>query len=410
MEAFSLLEVNQYIKRVLALNFEEAFWVECELNQVSNSRGNLYLELIQKADEGEEVVAKNSAQIWYRQHLFIKKKLGKQADAILSPGIKVKMKVNVNYSERYGLSLVVEDIDPSYTFGQFELNRQKIIDKLTEKNLIDKNSKLPLPTVMQKIAVISSSRAAGYKDFVAQLTDNDYGYDFEITLYDSAMQGQKTEQDVVAALIAARKSDADVIVIIRGGGSKLDLSGFDNYNIAFEVAASELPVITGIGHEIDQTITDIVAHSVMKTPTAVADMIIEHNVGFESDVLTLENEIFSEVNYRLQFHSEQLIMMQERIRTLPATTVTLHRQLLANMEESIESLALSKITSAQKEMEMMEEKLELLDPKLVLQRGYTLVRQKGKLITDAALLSKKDIKLDIQFRDGEISVKKITDG
>ena len=151
MEAFSLLEVNQYIKRVLALNFDEPFWVECELNQVSHSRGNVYLELIQKADKDNEILAKNSAQIWYRKYLFIKRKIGKLIDSVLSEGIMVKLKVVVNYSERYGLSLVVEDIDPAYTFGQFEMNRQKIIEKLKQKDLLDRNAEFALPTVVQNI-------------------------------------------------------------------------------------------------------------------------------------------------------------------------------------------------------------------------------------------------------------------
>jgi len=207
LEAFSLFEVNQYIRRVLALNFEEPFWVECEINSVSNSRGNVYLNLIEKAEDSEEVIASNSAQIWYRKFLFIKKKLGPLVDSILQSGIKVKLKVNVSYSERYGMSLVIEDIDPAYTFGQFEMTRQKTIESLRKKKLMDKNAALPLPEILQRIAVISSASAAGYQDFMEQLKENPYGYRFKVDLFQSAMQGTKTEKDVVAALRQAKKKN-----------------------------------------------------------------------------------------------------------------------------------------------------------------------------------------------------------
>lgn len=404
MEAFSLLEVNQYIKRVLALNFEEAFWVECELNQVSHSRGNVYLELIEKAADSDEVIAKNSAQIWYRKYLFIKKKLGKLIDSILKEGIKVKLKVNVNYSERYGLSLVVEDIDPAYTFGQFELNRQKTIEQLKQKGLLEKNASLILPTVIQNIAVISSVTAAGYQDFMQQLEENAYGYNFEVSLFASAMQGQNTERDVVAALSEAKRMGFDVIAIIRGGGSKLDLSAFDNYNIAFEVAASDLPVITGIGHDIDQTVTDIVAHTVLKTPTAVADMIIEHNARFEAEVLQLEGEIWSEVLELISAHKEELLILSERLKSIPGSTLLLHSQLLNNMELSIDSIVDQILTTEKMKLEGCKTQIELLDPAKVLSRGYALVRQSGSYVTQKKKL-KKNNELEIHFSDGSLTVK-----
>lgn len=406
MEAFSLLEVNQYIKRVLALNFEEAFWVECEINQVSHSKGNVYLELIEKDEDSDAVLAKNSAQIWYRQHSFIKRKLGKLSDAILSAGIKVKMKVNISYSERYGLSLIVEDIDPAYTFGQFEMNRQKIIEQLKQKDLIDRNAETSLPTVIQRIAVISSSRAAGYQDFIEQLQSNSYGYAFAVELFDCSMQGQKTERDVVEAIQSARKTKCDVIVIVRGGGSKLDLSSFDNYNIAFEIAASGIPVFTGIGHDIDQTVTDIVAHTVLKTPTAVAEKIIEHNVLFESEIIGLEDAIMNEMRSLLSFHTEQLDIIEARLSSIPQTALSLNLQMLENLEESLAVTANSILSRQEMELEMMAERLLFLNPEKVLKRGYTLVKRQGKIVSDTASLKTKEEDLEIQFRDGSINVKK----
>jgi len=406
LEAFSLLEVNQYIKRVLALNFDEPFWVECELNQVSHSRGNVYLQLIEKAQGSEEVLAKNSAQIWYKQYLFIKKKLGKLVDSILTEGILVKLKVVVNYSERYGLSLVVEDIDPAYTFGQFEMNRQKILEKLKQKDLLDKNALIPLPTVIQDIAVISSETAAGYQDFVRQLEENAYGYDFAISLYQSAMQGQKTEGDVVGALRAARESNHDVIAIIRGGGAKLDLAAFDNYNIAFEVAVSDTPVITGIGHDIDQTVTDTVAHTVVKTPTAVADLIIEHNALYEGDLLSLEGAIVSEVMHMISTNKENLLLTQERIKSIPMSTISLHRQMLHTIDESLDAVQYQVMDKEKSRLQSAEERIQLLDPKNVLNRGYAIVKQGDKFILKKSMLKKSDNNIQIEFSDGIVPVKK----
>ncbi len=407
MEAFTLLEVNQYVKRVLALNFEDAFWVECEVNQVSHSKGNVYLELIQKAEDSNEIVAKNSAQIWYRQHNFIRKKLGKLASAIITAGVKVKVKVNLNYSERYGLSLIVEDIDPAYTFGQFEMDRQKTIEQLKAKDLLDRNSMIELPTVIQKIAVISSSTAAGFQDFMEELTNNTYGYAFDVVLYNSAMQGQKTEAEVTASLKEANAEGYDILVIVRGGGSKLDLSAFDNYNIAFEIAMSKMPVITGIGHDIDQTVSDLVAHTILKTPTAVADWIVNHNMEFESKLIYIEDQILTLVRERMSYYAEHLQILEERLKQLPASTINLHEQLLTNLESIIHNQSGARLLQTGMRLESIERELALLDPSKVLDRGYAIIRDKGRIIPDAVTFSQSPDTLEIQFRDGNINVTKV---
>ncbi len=407
MEAFTLLEVNQYVKRVLALNFEDPFWVECEINQVSHSKGNVYLELIQQSEDSNEILAKNSAQIWYRQHNFVRKKLGKLANAIISEGVKVKFKVNLNYSERYGLSLIVEDVDPAYTFGQFEMDRQKTIEQLKEKDLLDKNGEKSLPSVIQKVAVISSSTAAGFQDFMEQLNENPYGYAYDVVLYNSAMQGQKTESEVTSSLKEIAKGGYDIVVVVRGGGSKLDLSAFDNYNIAFEIAMSKVPVITGIGHDVDQTVADIVAHTVLKTPTAVADWIIAHNVDFESQLLYLEDQIISTAKGLVIDHSEHLEILSERLKQIPSTTLSLHTQLLSNMELVLESKSQTKLVESRFKLESAEEKLKLLNPENVLERGYAIVRAGKRIIPDVASLDKKASSLEINFRDGKIKVNKV---
>ena len=406
MEAYSLFEVNQYIKRVLALNFEEPIWIECELNSVSNSRGNLYLDLIEKDETSDDVIAKASATIWYRQFLFIKKKLKDLTDSILSPGVKVKLKGNIVFSERYGLSFNVIDIDPAFTFGQFEMNRQKIIDKLKSKELLEVNSTVEMPSVIQNIAVISSETAAGYQDFVSQLSENAYGYDFNINLYPAAMQGQKTEREVVAAMQAAKQDDNHIIAIIRGGGSKLDLSGFDNYNIAFEIATSPLPVLTGIGHDIDMSVSDIVANTVLKTPTAVADYIIDHNSHFEGEVLLMMQQIEHETQQILDLKHQEILLMQEKLSSIPALIVQQYRHDLDSAYDHILSQAEYTLKDHNRTLDNYTQILEMTLPENVLKRGFAMVKKDNKYIGKLKDIKKSDKDLTIEFYDGEIQVSK----
>jgi exodeoxyribonuclease VII large subunit len=406
LEAYSLYEVNQYIKRVLALNFEEPLWIECELNSVSNSRGNLYLDLIEKDENSDDIIAKASATIWYRQFLFIKKKLKDLTDSILSPGVKVKLKGNIVFSERYGLSFNIIDIDPAFTFGQFEMNRQKIIDKLKSKDLIDVNAYVPLPSVIQNIAVISSETAAGYQDFVSQLSENAYGYDYNINLYQAAMQGQKTEREVVAALQAAKEDDNHIITIIRGGGSKLDLSAFDNYNIAFEIATSPLPVLTGIGHDIDMTVSDIVAHQVLKTPTAVADFLIEHNSQFEGEILLMMQNIEHEAQQILDLKHQEILLIQEKLTSIPTLLVQQYQHDIESAYDALLSQAEYLLKDRNKTLDNYTQLLEMTKPKNVLKRGFALVKSDDKYISKQKDIKKSHKDLTIEFYDGEIQVTK----
>lgn len=404
MEAYSLFEVNQYIRRVIALNFEEAIWVECEINQISQTRGNTYLELIEKNPENDDIIAKSSATLWFRQLSFIKKKLGKIAEEVLSPGIKVKLKCTVEYSERYGLSLNILDIDPAYTFGQFELNRQQIIERLQKEDRIEKNSLLDLPIVLKKIAVISSSTAAGFKDFSQHLYDNPYGYGFQIDLFQAAMQGQNTEREVLMAFDSIDMEYYDIICIIRGGGSKLDLSAFDNYAIASRISESPIPVFTGIGHEIDQSICDIVAHSSLKTPTAVAAFLVDHNSGFESEVEYLFQDIADIVNGRIAETRQHLSSLQFELMGAPKRMINEKQSALSYHLMLIKQSSKQILRIKNQELNSAEKLLEFVDPRNVLKRGYTLIQKDGKYIT-----RKKQIKdskdFTIEFFDGELQIK-----
>jgi len=239
------------------------------------------------------------------------------------------------------------------------------------------------------------------------MEENPYGYAFKISLYQAAMQGQKTENEVVNALKQARLRKHDLIAIIRGGGSKLDLAAFDNYNIAFEIAASDIPIISGIGHDIDHTVTDLVAHTVTKTPTAVADFIIEHNSRFENDILQLEAEIVNTVSWLMQHHRDMLNQLHADLVLRPKSHISLQNQLVLSLEHSIDSTSKIKLQYASNRLESLSEIVSLLDPSTVLERGYTLAEYKGKVIKRKDQLTKDITTLDIRFADGVIPVKKL---
>lgn len=411
MVSYTLFELNEYIKRVIALNFQEPVWIECELSQVKESRGNYYLEFVQKKEDSDEVIAQSSGYIWYKSVLFLRKKLGDLFYALLKDGTAVKMKVSIEFHERYGLKLNVEDIDPSFTIGQLEMLRQKIIQKLREEGKTDKNKATIMPVVVQKIAVISSENAAGYIDFVQQLKHNIYGYDFRHELFQAALQGSNTEREVVDALerIFSRKETFDVIVIIRGGGSKLDLAAFDNYNIASAISRSPLPVIAGIGHEIDLTVTDIVSYYHAKTPTAVAAFLIDHNADFEGRVLETGEAIRQVVQHILQ--NQHLLLKQyvANIALLPGEILHRHRTSLQHTLEKMVWLLHQKIKSQRDTLAFAEKQMVLLDPKNILQKGYAMVRDGNTNIVSAKSIQPDHV-YTLTFADGSVPIKKAENG
>jgi exodeoxyribonuclease VII large subunit len=258
--SYTLLELNQYIRRVISLNFDQPVWIECEIGQASFSRGHWYFDLIQK--ENETIAAQCQAALWASVYFFLKKKSPVAPEEILKQGMAVKIKVNVDYHERFGLKLIIEDIDSSFTIGMLEMQRQAILLEIKQRNLVRKNAEAYLPSVVQRVAVISSDKAAGWKDFIKHLTDNPYGYDIAADLYQAAMQGSQVETEILQCLdeIDSGRENYDAVAIIRGGGGRTDLAAFDNLAIALRIAEFQLPVFIGIGHEIDQCVLDIVAY------------------------------------------------------------------------------------------------------------------------------------------------------
>ncbi|MFZ1749182.1 MAG: exodeoxyribonuclease VII large subunit [Saprospiraceae bacterium] len=403
--SYSLYELNEYVKRVIALNFAEPIWVNCEIAQVNEVRGNVYLDLVYHDADSNEVTAQISASIWYKSYLFLKNKLGVLLPSLLKEGTHVLIKVQVEYHERYGMKLIIEDIDPSFTIGQMEMNRQKILQKLEDERLLNINNLLKLPVVIQRIAVISSATAAGYSDFKSHIEDNPYGYKYQCTLYPTAMQGQNTEREICNALEEIQKISEkfDCIIIIRGGGSKLDLGWFDNFNIGARISKCSLPVIVGIGHDIDFTVADIVAHTSVKTPTAVADFLIEHNVEFENKVLETTYWI-SQLSKNLVKQEElSLIQTTQMLRILPRELVRNHHKNITLCHQNILDQSKNIIKSHKQFLNAMDTQITLLDPSNVLRRGYAIIRQEGKIVSRAATFEKNK-KAEVQFYDKTINL------
>jgi exodeoxyribonuclease VII large subunit len=308
-ERFSLSELNGQVKKVLSANFTAPVWVIGEISEINvHSNGHCYLTLIEKGESEDRIIAQARATIWSYTFRMLRPFFETTTGQQLTDGIKVLMQVSVEFHELYGFSLNVRNIDPTYTLGDQARKRREIIQRLTDEGVITMNKELELPLVPQKIAVISSPSAAGYEDFIDQLNNNPNGFHFYTHLFPAMMQGSQAEESIVEALdrIYPYEDFFDLVVIIRGGGSQVDLSCFDNYKIAYHITQFPLPVLTGIGHEKDDSIVDLVAHTRLKTPTAVAGFILDGVAAFDERINYLEQEILSMVETRMEDEKTRL--------------------------------------------------------------------------------------------------------
>lgn len=404
MEVYSLYELNNYIKQVFALNFADTFWITCEISQVSINRGNAYLQLIDK-DDTQTIKAASNAAIWFKELSFIQKKLGVLTDQILQSGMSVKLKVEVDYHERYGVKLFIKDIDPSFTYGQLAIERDKIIQRLKEEALLDVNKQLAFPIVMRRIAVISSSTAAGYQDLCQHLKNNEYGYYFDIQLFPAAMQGERVEMEVINQLREIKETnDWDVVIITRGGGSKIDLAWFDSYALAKEIAHMNVPVITGIGHEIDESIADLVSNLALKTPTAVANFIVDHNGQFESSILDLHIKIKDCTKNKLHDTKLNLTKIQNNLHISSQKTIQKYQFDIQSLQYKLQQLTHQILTNHQQSIFQIESYLNAITPQKILDKGYAFITKDGKSLASIQDIKIKDT-LNIHLADGELEVQ-----
>lgn len=401
MTPLSLFEINEYIRQVIALNFTEPIWIRAELNQVSFSRGHCYLELIEKKEDSDEIIAQANAAIWFRNLKFIEHKTGPNLHHILQKGLQVLLKARIDYNERYGLKFSIEDIDTSFTVGQLEIKRREIIAHLEKEGLIEKNKAIPMPVVLQRLAIISSERAAGMQDFINQLQENAYDFAFRCELFSAAMQGKNVEREIIKACqdILKEKGKYDAVIIIRGGGSKLDLAAFDSLKMCTQLAKMPYPVITGIGHDIDHSIADLVAHTSLKTPTAVANYIIDHNLNFESSVFEKLRTIESFARDIIKRQNKEIHMIGSRIRYQALNAIQSKQYRLLQIPKEIKYVTESIFKRHRIDLKNANQVTVLLDPLQLLKRGYSMTTRQGKLITSVQELSKGEL-IETHLTDG----------
>lgn len=386
MSQLSLFELNSLVQESIGTALPDMYWVEAELMEIRESRGHCYMELIQKDLFSSTPVARASAKCWRTQWMKVSETFQKATGGNPIPGMKILLKVSVDFHPAYGFSLIVDEIDPTYTLGEMAHKRQEIIDQLKEEGVFDLQRELRLPLFCQRIAVVSSQTAAGYQDFLNQLLNNGYGLKFYPTIFPAVMQGELIEQSVIKQLneINNRLEEFDCVVIIRGGGATSDMSGFDSLPLAENVANFPIPIITGIGHERDECVLDLISFQKVKTPTAAAAFLVSNLADVLYRVDAAKDTILANIALlveRQKTHFKQL-----------STSISMHARLYRSQEESnIEKLQLN-ITSILQQMlfrekyrlQLISQKVDNMDPHLMLKRGYSITLLDGKILRDAS--------------------------
>lgn len=420
----TLQEFNNRIKRLLADPSVMNCWVVAETTDVRINQ-HCYLQLLEKNPKTGATVAKIKAIIWGSQFRFLNARFKQVTGRDIGNDMKIMVCLSVNYSPQYGLTVVINNINPEFTLGDMERQRQEILNRLTQEGIIGQNKTVPVPPVLQRIAIVSAAGAAGYGDFMKQLTDNKYGVCFYPCLFQATMQGVKTVPTVLAALDKVEQNQHlfDCVVIIRGGGGTEELNSFDNYDLAHRVATFPLPVIVGIGHERDITVLDYVAGIRVKTPTAAAEHIIlqaanalAHIGDLSNQVVSIARDYIARAKEQLSYYAGNLPIMAQRIidtNTLRLQNfiqnIPLHVQRriegenaqLARQKDAIKNAVAQVKMKETMRLEALGDKIELLSPRKVMARGYTLTTCEGKIMTDAAQLEAGKL-VTIHFRDGKV--------
>ncbi len=411
----TLFELNSLVRQTLELTMPDSYWVEAELSEIRESRGHCYMELVEKDLQGNTPVARASAKCWKwtwdRVRPYFERTTGQQ----LRAGMKVLLCVSPNFHEAYGFSWIVSNIDPTYTLGDMARKRKEIIAQLKADGVFDLNRQQELTPFAQRIAVISSESAAGYGDFYRQLTDNEYGFRFHIQLFPAVMQGEQVEESIVAALnrIIDVVDLFDCVVIIRGGGATSDMAGFDTLRLAENVANFPLPVITGIGHDRDESVLDMVAHTRVKTPTAAAAFLINNLKAVSDDIETAYDCIVNIVRQRLESEklrfsrlSERIPMLfslvkinnerklerqWERLRNIIQRQTTDQGHRIEMLAGRIPTAVERRLTHETHRLELLEGRTKNLDPALLLSRGYSITLLNGRAVKDVSQLKPGDV-------------------
>jgi len=418
----SLYDLCVLIRKVVGDNFPEYIWIVAEIANIKeNQNGHCYLELVDKNEE--KVIAQARATIWAYNYRSLSYKFEKATGETLKRGMKILFSAQVQYHEVYGLSLNIKDIDPTYSTGEMARKKRETVERLLRENLLELNKSLLLPLVPQRIAIISSPTAAGYGDFMTHLQENSYGYQFSLSLFQALMQGEEASFSIIAALQKIKKQIDlfDLVVIIRGGGSQIDLSCFDDYELSAEIARFPLPVVTGIGHERDDTVVDMVAHTKKKTPTAVADFLISGIRLFETQIEELQNSI---IRYSDRLLENSRFSLQENLNNLNHALKNIlshtfstyqllairfclasrkyfsdHQNRLSLILQKVNAVFRQKFQEAKNKHLLLEQFMYHFNPINLMKRGFSIARMNGNLLTSVK-----------QAKSGQIITTQLLDG
>lgn len=369
-DVYSLKQLNEMVKAAIEFSIPDEYWVEAELADVKEVRGHCYMDLIEKDEAGYGLVARAQARCWRSSWIGVKSKFEKLTGCSFRSGIKVMVRVYAQFHEAYGFSWIITDVNPEYTLGNIWLKRKEIMAALTKQGVVDLNKQLTLPLFCQHIAVISNAGAAGYGDFYRHLTENSRGYQFSVTLFEAAMQGELVESSIISSLdaINSRQDLFDCVVIIRGGGATTDLSSFDTLALAENVANFPLPIITGIGHDKDECVLDLISHTRVKTPTAAATLLIDH----------------------LDSIYERLQQWKESISRNAMGIIAQQKARIDNLSQCLPNIFARYISEQKHHLDMLMQKITLLDPHQLLKRGYSITTINGKVVKDPSMVCKGD--------------------
>lgn len=381
-EFIDLFEFQTRLKTGIESLFPNRLWIKAEVSAVkARSGGHCYLELSQSDDE-KGLVAKANAIIWASKYRFIAPYFESVTGSPIQEGMVILVEVQVNFSQLYGFSLIINDIDPEFSLGIKELERQRTIERLQKEGLMDLQKELALPVLPYHLAVISASDAAGFRDFIRHLDENPYGFKVAPELFPALMQGVDCPSSIIAALDAVLESgkEYDAVLILRGGGSKLDLACFDDYELAAVIAQFPLPVLTAIGHDQDFHVCDMVAHEYVKTPTALADFIL----GFYED------------------EDERLSSYENRIRLAVSNRLYREETLIESLAARVKGAFALKIAAMESRLQVLQARIGAADPRKILERGYALATDAGGVVLKSVSDRKTGDKVSMMFADGTL--------
>lgn len=380
-EYIDLFELQTRLKEGVECLFPSRLWVKTEISAVkARPGGHCWLELSQSDDKG--LAAKASAVIWSSRYRMLAPYFESVTGSPLSEGMSVLVEVQVNFSQLYGLSLVVNDIDAEFSLGVKEIERQKTIDRLVREGLMGLQKELEVPALPYRLAVISAEDAAGYRDFVKHIGENPYGFRYDITLYPALMQGTGCPSSIISAMDAVLESGIgyDAVLVLRGGGSRLDLACFDDYSLAAVIAQFPLPVYTAIGHDQDYHVCDMVSYMNLKTPTALADELIS---------------IYEEEDARLS-------SLATRMKMAVSGRFTMAEALLSMLKARIFNGFSMKISAMESVLHVLDARIKAADPRTILERGYSLALDgDGRVMKEAAGMTEGDL-MSVMFADGTV--------